>query len=308
MKKITLLLFLVACTLFAQAQTNVANIAALKAANSTLAFGTTTTGTFTITGEVVVTFVSTSTAGVRTVYIQDASGAFMLYDSGKLITTSPALYCGLTGVTGTIKSYSGILEMILTAAPATPTSTGNTPFAPIVTTLDQLINYPLQVCKVYGVMVSDQTTGGTGLFVAAKNFPLSVGGLTSTTVLRTSYPDVNYIGASVPTTAVQNITGLVLPYQSSATTTAIVDFIPRSLSDFQVATGLSTPSIDQLSVKVIGGRLSVENASTTTVEIYNATGARAQFGTLENGSIQLNSLAKGLYVVRVGNATAKIML
>jgi hypothetical protein len=73
-------------------------------------------------------------------------------------------------------------------------------------------------------------------------------------------------------------------------------------------TALSTPSIDQLSVKVVKGLLTVENASTNAVEIYNAMGARAQFGTLENGSIQLNSLSKGLYVVRVGNATAKIML
>ncbi len=318
MKKITLLLSFVACVLLAQAQTQVANIAALKAANATLAFGTTSTTTFTITGEVVVTFVSLSTSGARTIYIQDATGAFMVYDGAttKYFTASPALYSGLTGLTGTVKSYAGILEMLPTVAPAAATSTGHTPFTPIETTLDNLINYPMQVCLVKNVKISDFTTytSGTttytpnGMFQSSKNFPLSVGGVTSTTVLRTSYADANYVNTAIPTTVNQDITGISLPYQASATAAVIVDFIPRTLSDIKAVTGLFDVAVDKLNVKVVGSKLSIENATSTYVEIFNATGAKAQSGKLNEGSIELKGLLKGLYIVKVGTATAKIML
>ena len=314
MKKVTFLLLFVACVLVSQAQTQVANIAALKAANSTLAFGTTSTATFTITGEVIVTFVSLSTTGARTIYIQDATGAFMVYDGAttKYFSASPALYSGLTGLTGTVKSYSGILEMLPTVAPAAATSTGHTPYAPIVTTLDNLINYPLQVCTVKGVFVTDfatYTSGTTtytpnGMFQSAKNFPLTVGGVTSSTVLRTSYADCNYVNTTIPS-AVQNITGLVLPYQSSATATPIVDFVPRSLTDFQVATGLNTPSADVLSVSLVGQNLTVTN-TTNGFEVYNAVGTKVRVA-LQN-TLNVSDLSKGVYIVRSGNSTAKIML
>ena len=318
MKKVTLLLSFVACVLLAQAQTSVANIAALKAANSTLAFGGTSTATYTITGEVVVTFVSLSTTGNRTIYIQDATGAFMIYDGGttKYFTTSPAVYSGFTGLTGTVKSYSGILELIPTVAPAAPSSTNNTPFAPVVTTLDNLINYPMQVCTVNNVKISDfvqftsssvtYTPNGTFQFgKSGVNFPLSVGGVTSTTVIRTSYADVNYIGAAVPLTVNQNITGIVLPYQSSATATPIVDFIPRSLADFQAVTGLNTPSADVLSVSLVGQNLTVNNAA-TGFEVYNAVGAKVKVAV--QNTLNVSDLSKGVYIVRLGNSTAKIML
>jgi len=301
------------------ANINVANIAALKTANATLAFSTTSSDIFTITGEVIVTFVSSSSATptVRTIYIQDATGALMIYDSGKLYTSSPALYSGLTGITGNIKSYSGILELIPTITLTAATSTGNTPFAPVVTTLDHLIDYPLQVAKVNGVTISDFTTytSGTttytpnGLFQAGKNFPLSIGGVTSTTVLRTSYADVNYINTTIPTTAPQNITGLVLPYQANATAAFIVDLVPRSSADITIATGISAPSADLLTVSRSGNTLTVSNvANGSTVEIYSAVGAKVQTAQLVNSAVQLNSLSKGLYVVRVGNQSSKIMM
>ena len=316
MKKITLLLSFVACVFFSQAITSVANIAALKTANSTLGFGTGTivvqsTETYTVTGEVTVTFVSTSSTGVRTLYVQDSSGAFMVYDSGKLFTTTPTLYCGLSGLTGTVKSYYGILELIPNVAPNAPTSAGNgtSPFPTIVTTLDNLINYPMQVCTVKNVTISDQVSGGTGMFVASKNFPLSVSGVSSTTVLRTSYADCNYVTTAIPTAA-QNLTGIALPYQASATASYIVDFIPRSSSDFSIATGLSNPQENQtLTVSASKNQLKIFNAADgSNVEIFSALGSRVQNSVLSNGLVELNNLSNGMYIVRIGNQTAKFKL
>jgi len=321
MKKITLfktaflaVIMLVAFANTSAQTTNVSTIAGLRTAGASLALGASTTGTYTLTGEAFITFVSTATtgtsAGVKTLYIQDATGAFMVYDSGKLITNTYNLYDGLTGLTGTIKNYYNSYELILTAAPAAATSTGHTPYAPIVTTIDQLINYPLQLATVKNVTISDQTTGGTGAFVASKNFPLSVGGVTSTTVfLRTAYADVNYIGATVPTTTPQNITGLILPYQYSATSTLTVDFIPRSSSDITIATGISSPKADALSVSLAGKSLYVKNVTDgSIVDVYSSVGSKVQSAQLVNGAIQLNNLTKGLYIVRIGNQSSKIIL
>jgi len=296
---------------FAQT-TSVGTITGLRSAGALLAIGTTSTETYTLTGEAVITFISTSTTGVKTLYIQDAGGAFMVYDSGKLIANAYNLYDGLKNLTGTIKNYYGSYELILNAAPAPATSTGHTPFAPIVTTIDQLINYPLQVATINNVTISDQATGGTGIFVASKNFPLTVGGVKSATVfLRTSYADANYINAAVPTTAPQNITGLVLPYQYNATSVMTVDFIPRTSADMVPAsvTGLELLKSEVLSVSLAGKNLSVNNvANGSTVDIYSSVGARVQSSKLENGAILLNNFSKGLYIVKVGNQSSKIIL
>lgn len=309
MKKITLLLAFVACVLVSQAQTTFATIGALRTAIDALNLptsGTTSTTTvdYTLTGEVTLTYLSTAvtgtSAGKKTLYIQDATGAIMVYDNAKLITNTYAIYDGITGFTGKIQNYGGMYEIVLTVNPAAATSHNKTPFNPIVTTLDNLLPYIGQLVTVKNVKINDLATGGNGTFIVSKNYPLSFNGVTSTVLLRTAYPELTYIGNAIPT-ANQDITGLVLIY-------TVPQIVPRTAADFTVSTGFFTPSIDQLSVKVVKGMLSVENASTTAVEIYNAMGAKAQFGTLENGSIQLNSLAKGLYVVRVGNATAKIML
>ena len=62
-----------------------------------------------------------------------------------------------------------------------------------------------------------------------------------------------------------------------------------------------------LDVKLAGNKLTIANASTSTVDIFNTIGAKVQSIELVNGSVDLN-LSKGLYIVRVGNQSSKIML
>ena len=73
--------------------------------------------------------------------------------------------------------------------------------------------------------------------------------------------------------------------------------------------GFSSPNVDVLSVSLKGSTLSVDNAADgSTVDVYSTIGAKVQSAKLQNGAIQLNSFAKGLYIVRVGNLSSKIML
>jgi len=49
-------------------------------------------------------------------------------------------------------------------------------------------------------------------------------------------------------------------------------------------------------------------ANGTVVEVFTALGTKVQTAVLVNGSVQLNDLTKGLYIVRAGKYTQKIML
>jgi len=49
-------------------------------------------------------------------------------------------------------------------------------------------------------------------------------------------------------------------------------------------------------------------ANGSTVEIFSALGAKVQTSELINGSVGINNLSKGLYIVRVGKNVQKIML
>ena len=74
-------------------------------------------------------------------------------------------------------------------------------------------------------------------------------------------------------------------------------------------TGLNSLSVTPLSVSVKGNVLTVNAVEEgSIVDIYSTVGAKVQSSKLVSGSVQLNDLAKGLYVVRVGNASSKIML
>ncbi len=73
--------------------------------------------------------------------------------------------------------------------------------------------------------------------------------------------------------------------------------------------GTSNPSENSFKAIVSGKNLLVKNVTNgSTVEIFSALGNKVQTSTLENGSIVLNNLSKGLYIVRVGKETQKIML
>jgi len=81
------------------------------------------------------------------------------------------------------------------------------------------------------------------------------------------------------------------------------------MSLIEKTTGLNNPTVNALNTFVSGKNLFVKNiANGSTVEIFSAIGTRVQTAVLENGKIELNNLQKGMYVVRVGKQTQKIML
>jgi len=77
----------------------------------------------------------------------------------------------------------------------------------------------------------------------------------------------------------------------------------------KMISGISNPSANLFSAIVSGKNLLVRNvADGSTVEIFNALGAKVQSSELVNSSVGINNLTKGMYIVRVGKNAQKIML
>ncbi|KAF0198741.1 MAG: hypothetical protein FD166_993 [Bacteroidetes bacterium] len=193
---------------------NVANIAALRAS---LADGITV---YRLTGEAVLTHKSISR---NAKYIQDATGAILIDDVTGKITTVYNVYDGITGVTGTLTPFNGMLQFTPVADPGVATSTGNTVVPEEVTLLSLTTAHQAKLVKILNTTIT-----GTGLFVVSTSYPLT--DPSGTGVMRTQYSDLDYIGTTIPATP-QDMTGVILEY------TGALQLIPRSLADFTTSSG-----------------------------------------------------------------------
>ncbi|PKN78481.1 MAG: hypothetical protein CVU48_08285, partial [Candidatus Cloacimonetes bacterium HGW-Cloacimonetes-1] len=177
------------------------------------------TTVYKVTGEVVLTY---QQAYRFQKHLQDATAGILIDDIAGVITTTYNLYDGITGLTGKISEYGGMIQFVpsMNAAPAT--STGNV-INPIAVTFAQLSSdfddYESRVVQVMNVSFSAPTGNfANGLVYAATD------GVTAYNI-RTTYYDVDYINTPIPATP-KHIVGI----PNSRTDGDY--FSPRSLSDF----------------------------------------------------------------------------
>ena len=247
---------------------NVSNISTLRA-------GATDGTVYKLTGEAVLTL---KTADRNAKYIQDATGAILIDDNGGKIATIYNLGDGITGVTGTLTNYLGMLQFVPVLDPGAATTSGNT-VTPVEVDLADLANYPAQLVKVSGVTIS-----GSGNFAGSTSYNLNG---TDTTVLRVNYSDLPYIGQPIPT-APQDIVGVVL---INNTTERLV---PRTIADFS-NTVFTSPTIvvSETDVPAMSAFLGSTDAETITINAQNltanislaVTGTNASLFTLSTSSI-----------------------
>ena len=264
----------------------VANIAALRAITLP------STEVYKLTGEAVLTLKATSR---NAKYIQDATGAILIDDASGKITTNYNLGDGITGITGTLALFQNMLQFTPTADPGAATSTGNT-VAPLAVNLaDLTADHQAKLVRVPSVSISD-ISGGTGLFAASKSYDLNGA---SNPVLRTQYNNLDYIGQAIPT-APQTIVGVVLVYGTT------IQLVPRSLAD--IATGISTPKFESLSVWTSAGKINFGATAGEVVEVYNTMGQKV-FNTLAaEGQNEMAVSLRGVAIVKVGNRVGKVIL
>lgn len=225
-----------------------------------------TTNIYKLTTEAVLTFQQVSR---NQKYIQDATAAIVIDDAAGVITTTYNLYDGITGITGTLGLYSGLLQFtpVVNAAPAT--STGNV-VVPEVRTMASLTT--ADQAKLIKVMnVTLDTALGTFPATAAN---INATDPTATLVMRT-FPNADYSGTDIPATAV-NVTCLVGEYNTT------MQISPRFLADFEAAAGqLTSPTV---TISYVGGGIQLDwdpIAGATSYRVEHSDDPYTGFTTLD---------------------------
>ena len=133
--------------------TEVATLADLRAG---------TEGTlYTLTGEAILTFQQDFR---NQKFIEDSTAAILIDDVEGILTQTFDVYDGLTGLTGKLTSYAGMLQFVpLEDAPFAQSSTGNT-VTPQMVTVDELntnhLDYQAELVQIAELALSSTTTAG----------------------------------------------------------------------------------------------------------------------------------------------------
>jgi len=262
--------------------TLVSNIADLRAQ----ATGTTM---YKLSGEAVLTFQQTTR---NQKYIQDATAAIVIDDPAGIITTAYNIYDGITGITGTLGTYSNLLQFTPVADPGAATSTGNM-IVPELRTLASLTSD--DQAKLIKVM--NATLDATLVDFPAYAANIAITDVSGTAVLRT-FPGTDYSGTPIPVDPV-NVVGLVGQYNAD------MQISPRFLADFEAAGGaLDAPLV---TITQAGGQITLSWAAVTGATTYQVWasddpyGVYTQIGTTPLTSFDATAVAKKFFYVKAIN-------
>ncbi|MFO8067949.1 MAG: DUF5689 domain-containing protein, partial [Bacteroidales bacterium] len=172
-----------------------------------------------LTGEAVLTY---QQAYRNKKWVQDAEAGIEIDDDSGIITTVYNINDGITGLTGTLNEYNGVLQFIPVADPGAATSSDNTPVI-VTRTLDELVEADQSRLVLIENVAFDASYDGDN-FGTGTNYDIA--DASGTGVFRTEFHDADYIGTPVPMAA-QNITAILREFNGTMQITA------RSLADFE---------------------------------------------------------------------------
>jgi hypothetical protein len=256
-----------------------------------------TSDVITVAGEVFVTH----TEGFRNQkWIQDTSAGVLIDDDAGVITTSIARGDGITGVTGTLSEFNGLLQFSPTTDTGAATSTGNMP-TPQAVTLAMLTanaeDYESELVQIIGLTFDN--ADGVIAFTNGSEEPVSTG--TDTFVHRSLF-NTDYIGLPLPTTA-----------------TDLIGFITQRANGYSVqarnSSDVSTLSTDVVAMYTFNiypnpnngntVHITSSNGEAVNVVIYSTLGQQVLAAKALTNELNVSNLNAGMYIVRIsqGNAT-----
>jgi hypothetical protein len=271
---------------------NVANIAALRAG--------TIGEVYTLTGEALLTYQQDFR---NQKFIEDATGGILIDDTGSAITTIYAIGDGITGLSGTLGEFSGMMQFV-PVADAGASSLANT-LTPQAVTLAMLTANPEQYeSELVEVTAVTMDNSVEATFSNGTAYAMTQGG--DNFNFRTSFFNVDYIGANVPTTAT-DIVGIVNERSGNE-----YFLTARDADDFSVAL-LSVDDLNASTFSVYPNPTSTgfvnvvgTNDNAISVSVYDILGKRVINETLTNTRINVSALYAGLYIVKISQHDASV--
>ncbi|RLD91637.1 MAG: hypothetical protein DRJ09_00485 [Bacteroidetes bacterium] len=175
---------------------SISNLAALR---TQVVDGTTS---YQLTGEVLLTFQQSYR---NQKFIQDATAAILLDDNDGVITTSYSIGDGITGITGVLTTYKGMLQFKPSADPGSPTSTGNVIIPSVITVSEFLAHfedYESQLIQINNLTFTDagSTFANFGIYPVSDPAPVVMN-------FKATFWNRDYIGTTIPS-AQQDIVGV----------------------------------------------------------------------------------------------------
>lgn len=281
---------------------SVATIAELRAVAPSYT-GASNAGTtvYKYSGEAVVTHLQTFN---NVKYIQDATGAIMIFDpTGKI--TGVNIGDKVTNVYGTLTNYFGMVELVPTSN-CTPVSPFNT-VDPTIITIDQLDaanDNPLQAKLI---KIENVTFIQTGNFATGKFYGLTQDALSIDSLVYTDNFAADYINTAIPNYVV-NLTGVCF-YKGGATipTENRIVLINRNLGGITTSVEDFSAAAIALSPNPADNFVNLDIPSAMSLEIYSVTGALVGKEKLTEGfnTISVSNLNTGLYILRLTDLSGK---
>lgn len=265
--------------------TQVANLAALRAG---------TIGEFyELTSEALISYIVTE--GTRNQkYIQDATGGILIDDTAGTLSTPFNIGDGITGLTGELSEFSGVLQFVPSENVASASSTGNTITPQDVTVADLFTNgedYESELIKVNTITFTD-----TGLFTDNTNYDINDGA--NVTVCRVAFGDENLVGATIPT-GPSSVIGLGGEFNGT------YQVLPRYASDVEGAT-LSLDTFETLNFSIFPNPTNtsfvyIKSTSNSTIDVavFDLLGKRVINKTLRNSILDVSNLNNGIYIIKL---------
>ena len=246
---------------------------------------------YTLNGEAVVTFVQ----GFRNQkFIEDGTAAILIDDNNGVITSLLAAGDGITGLTGTLDEFGGMMQFRPTMN-ISASSTDNAIVAQSVLASDLNANpnnYESEYVRIYEFAIIDATTNPTWVVGTEYQMLTQSGDYT----FRTSFFEVDYIDADVPTSDTTVVAGIITERNDGS-----YYITARSLSDFADGLGANDNPIEGfvMTPNPANTFIQVKGASNSpmSLQIFDILGK--QVLTLENTNrVNIQSLTAGMYILK----------
>ncbi|WP_203294655.1 T9SS type A sorting domain-containing protein [Luteirhabdus pelagi] len=273
--------------------TEVGSIAALRAG--------TIGESYTLTSEAILTFQRMER---NQKWIEDATAAILIDDAAGTITTSYAIGDGISGISGQLGEFGGVLQFVPDADPGAATSTGNA-VNPQVLDIDTYVNnfedYESELIAFANVAYP--IADGTVTYEEDMNYDVT--GATGTVIHRTNFDsnDCDYIGAVIPQGNLEGIIALAGEFNGTP------QVYVRNSTDIDVSLAVGNNSLDTFAIfpnPTNGNTINIvsQNTGEKQVVIFDVLGKRVMEATI-NEQMNVSALNSGVYIVKIsqGNAT-----
>jgi hypothetical protein len=252
---------------------------------------------YTLNGEAVVTFVQDFR---NQKFIEDGTAAILIDDNSAIITSMLAAGDGITGLTGTLDEFGGMMQFRPTMN-ISASSTGNVIAAQSVLASDLNANpnnYESEYVRIYEYALIDAATNPTWVVGTEYQMLTQSGSYT----FRTSFYDVDYIGADVPTSSTTVVSGIITERNDGS-----YYITARSVSDFANTLGANENTIQGfvMTPNPANTFIQVKAASNSSIslQIFDILGKQV-LATENTNRVNIQSLTAGIYILKAAQSGA----